>query len=641
MNILDRIASCFGLAPSPSPSTPAQSSATARNSLHSYRVETAEPTGVCRNGAPKQQSRISILLTSIKSALSCCFRRARRSDPQTAPSPSPASSSQQVAQVTSVEPPQVPEQPQVTEEREPSSAAPVTDVPAPRILHGQQAHQLLLVAQDPSRSVRDRCGALWSVVRLAGDSGVAEMREQCSASIDEALKSFCRNPVGAGRSRPSSLAVATVEFWGTGHKGSENGLKDWMALIPLASAQVQKEAFKFFHGLAKDIPGGLEYHKLLADFFEPLTRDLASIIPDLDNTIQSAAASSLRYYLGGRVLNGVNLSSANLSGANLNNTLLRGANLSGANLNGANLSGADLSGTNLTDVNLTDVDLTGTDLSKVHVSLQQLFEGRCHLADVNLDDEQLSQACAAGVPICQDDSDVDRRFNHLANDQRSALRSIDELPARYNDYKVQLMEQWIDVFETARRTRALRSAAQASFPSIAQVLLNNPIYARSHGRLAAFIASPGFVETVLQQCQHEIMSAFDQDRLKADELLKPDEATLIGPEWLRTVMTLILARVNPPGTPFFRKYDFAIFQVLKMARERAQLVSEDSASLLEQVKTVRDAYLETLPEGLKSVVDGLEDSGERQFPLSGLRFQSARGLPADGRLREGLQQPGT
>ncbi len=53
-------------------------------------------------------------------------------------------------------------------------------------------------------------------------------------------------------------------------------------------------------------------------------------------------------------------------------------------------------------------------------------------------------------------------FNHLAHGGRSAPRSIDSLPPKYDGYEVRCMQQWIEVFDKAFQDNDCRAAAEAA-----------------------------------------------------------------------------------------------------------------------------------------------------------------------------------
>ena len=97
---------------------------------------------------------------------------------------------------------------------------------------------------------------------------------------------------------------------------------------------------------------------------------------------------------------------------------LRGFNLSRADLSRADLSGADLSGANLSGLDLRGADLSGADLKDVvHFSFSVLHDT---------------------------EYEIDCCFNHLANNGRSILITINSIPDEYLALKLQLMES---VFE--------------------------------------------------------------------------------------------------------------------------------------------------------------------------------------------------
>ncbi|WP_449417929.1 pentapeptide repeat-containing protein [Phormidium nigroviride] len=118
-------------------------------------------------------------------------------------------------------------------------------------------------------------------------------------------------------------------------------------------------------------------------------------------------SNTVRRFLSGANLSGVNFSGANLigiylSGANLNGAYLSGANLNGAYLSGANLNGAYLSGANLNGAYLNSTCLNGANLSDANLSDANLSRANLSDADLsraNLSDADLSRANLSGANL--------------------------------------------------------------------------------------------------------------------------------------------------------------------------------------------------------------------------------------------------
>ena len=142
--------------------------------------------------------------------------------------------------------------------------------------------------------------------------------------------------------------------------------------------------------------------------------------------------------LRGEDLRGFNLSGADLSRADLSGANLRGANLSKANLRGANLSGLDLRGADLSGADLSKANLRGANLSKANLS-------KANLSGADLSRADLKDVVHFSFSVLHDtEYEIDCCFNHLANNGRSILITINSIPDEYLALKLQLMES---VFE--------------------------------------------------------------------------------------------------------------------------------------------------------------------------------------------------
>ncbi len=172
----------------------------------------------------------------------------------------------------------------------------------------------------------------------------------------------------------------------------------------------------------------------------------------------------------------VDLSDAKLTGANLRGARLR-ANLTKAKLTRANLRGADFSRFDLLDADFTEADLRDT-VPPVFF----LFD-RPVLTDARLDprfvkklDSQLETRLLQSSWSSDTPGVRERLFNHLANEGRSILMSIESIPAAHDKLKLRMVERLLRALDdSVHRGHDISDV----FPSVFDVLAHNPLYRQS------------------------------------------------------------------------------------------------------------------------------------------------------------------